>query len=239
MVQWKNLDTLTSFKELSEAKKVNLQEVMSGENGAARVKKYNVKMGAGLSFNYAAKKVDDELLELLAKFAKEAELVEKFEELYNGAIINTGENRRVLHQLTRGQLGNAVVEDGVDKHDFYVEQQNKISAFAAKVHNGEITNAAGEIAIKGLDADTYHLREIKAPDGYNKLNQDTDVTVTRQVSTDGKTMTYTKVTSEINNQSGAELPSTGGIGTTIFYVVGGALVLGAVVLLVTRRRMAE
>ena len=101
------------------------------------------------------------------------------------------------------------------------------------------TNADGEIAIEGLDADTYHLREIKAPAGYNKLNQDTDVTVTRQVSTDGKTMTYTKVTSEINNQSGAELPSTGGIGTTIFYVVGGALVLGAVVLLVTRRRMAE
>jgi fimbrial isopeptide formation D2 family protein/LPXTG-motif cell wall-anchored protein len=101
------------------------------------------------------------------------------------------------------------------------------------------TNDAGKIAIEGLDADTYHLREIKAPDGYNKLNQDTDVTVTRQVSTDGKTMTYTKVTSEINNQSGAELPSTGGIGTTIFYVVGGALVLGAAVLLVTRRRMAE
>ena len=39
MVQWKNLDTLTSFKELAEAKKVNLQEVMSGESGAARVKK--------------------------------------------------------------------------------------------------------------------------------------------------------------------------------------------------------
>ena len=101
------------------------------------------------------------------------------------------------------------------------------------------TNDAGKIAIEGLDADTYHLREIKAPAGYNKLNQDTDVTVTRQVSTNGKTMTYTKVTSEINNQSGAELPSTGGIGTTIFYVVGGALVLGAAVLLVTRRRMAE
>ena len=144
MVQWKNLDTLTSFKELAEAKKVNLQEVMSGESGAARVKKYNVKMGAGLSFNYAAKQVDDELLDSLAKFAKEAELVAKFEELYNGAVINTGENRKVLHQLTRGQLGNAVVEDGVDKHDFYVEQQNKITAFANKVHSGEVTNAKGE-----------------------------------------------------------------------------------------------
>ncbi len=47
----------------------------------------------------------------------------------------------VLHQLTRGQLGNA---DGVDKRAFYVEQQNRIAEFANKVHAGEITNAAGE-----------------------------------------------------------------------------------------------
>ena len=144
MVQWKNLDTLVSYKELQDAKKVNLQEVMSGENGAARVRKYNVKMGAGLTYNYAAKQVDEELLAVLAKFAKEAELVEKYKELYNGAVINTGENRRVLHQLTRGQLGNDVIEDGVNKRDFYVAQQDKIAAFANKVHAGEIVNAAGE-----------------------------------------------------------------------------------------------
>ncbi len=144
MVQWNNLDTLTSYKGLVEAKKVNLQEVMAGENGAARVKKYKVEMGAGLTYNYAAKQVDDELLVKLAEFAKEAELVEKYAELYNGAVINTGENRKVLHQLTRGQLGNDVIEDGVNKYDFYVEQQNKIAEFAAKVHNGEIANANGE-----------------------------------------------------------------------------------------------
>ena len=144
MVQWKNFDTLTSYSEMMNVEKVKLQEVMSGDNGAARVKKYNVKMGAGLSYNYAAKQVDENVLEVLAKLAKEAELVEKFEELYNGAIINTGENRRVLHQLTRGQLGNAVVKDGVNKYEFYTEQQNKITAFANKVHAGEITNADGE-----------------------------------------------------------------------------------------------
>ena len=59
-------------------------------------------------------------------------------------MINTGEQRLVLHQLTRGQLGDAVQADGVDKRTFYVEQQNKIADFANKVHNGEITNAAGE-----------------------------------------------------------------------------------------------
>ena len=50
-------------------------------------------------------------------------------------------------------------------------------------------------------------------------------------------LTYTTVVMEIENKSGAELPSTGGIGTTVFYVVGGALVLIAVVLLVTRKKM--
>ena len=59
MVQWKNFDTLTSYNEMMNVEKVKLQEVMAGENGAERVKKYNVKMGAGLSYNYAAKQVDE------------------------------------------------------------------------------------------------------------------------------------------------------------------------------------
>ena len=101
-------------------------------------------MAEGLSYNFAAKQVDDKLLEALAKLAEEAQLTEKFEALYNGEVINTGEKRRVLHHLTRGQLGNAVEADGADKRDFYTEQQRKIAAFAEKVHAGEITNAAGE-----------------------------------------------------------------------------------------------
>lgn len=144
MVTWSNLDTLASYKELPEVKKVDLAEVMSGENGAERVKKYSIPMAAGLSFNYAAKQVDDDVLAALVKLAEEAQLSEKFKELYNGAVINTGENRLVLHQLTRGQLGDAVVADGVDKRAFYVAQQEKIAEFANKVHAGEITNAAGE-----------------------------------------------------------------------------------------------
>ena len=144
MIKWNNLDTTTAYQELFDVAPVNLAEVMAGENGANRVKKYSVPMAAGMAFNYAAKQVDEDVLAALAKLAEEMQLSEKFEALYNGAVINTGEKRMVLHHMTRGQLGQAVVADGVDKRSFYVEQQQKIAELANKVHNGEITNAAGE-----------------------------------------------------------------------------------------------
>ena len=144
MVNWKNLDTLTSFEELSKVEKVNLAQEMAGEHGADRVKNYSIPMAEGLAYNYAAKQVDDTVLAALKKLAEEAQLAEKFEALYNGEVVNTGEKRLVLHHMTRGQLGSAVEADGVDKRSFYVEQQNRIADFANKVHAGEITNAAGE-----------------------------------------------------------------------------------------------
>lgn len=99
------------------------------------------------------------------------------------------------------------------------------------------TGDNGKIEIDGLDADTYYLREIKAPDGYNKLANDIEVKITGATKGEGDTLTYTTVVAEVNNQSGTELPSTGGMGTTIFYVVGGVLVVAAFVLLVTKRRV--
>ena len=144
MITWKNLDTIDAYQELTKVARVNLAEVMSGANGADRVKKYSVPMAAGLAFNYASKQVDDQVLAALAKLAEETQLTEKFEALYNGEVINTGEKRMVLHHMTRGQLGEAVEADGVDKRAFYVEQQNRIADLANKVHSGKITNAAGE-----------------------------------------------------------------------------------------------
>ena len=143
MISWKNLDTLDSYDALS-AGEFCLKDAMSGENGAERVKKYTAKMAAGMNFNYAARPVDDEILQQLKKLAEEAQLSEKFAALYNGEVINTGEKRMVLHHMTRGQLGNAVTADGTDKRAFYLAQQQAIAAFAEKVHSGEITNAAGE-----------------------------------------------------------------------------------------------
>ena len=145
MATWNNLDTLASYKKLAGLKNhVDIKEAMSGENGAARVAKYSAPMAEGLSFNYAAKQVDDTVLAALAELAEESQLADKFEELYNGAVINTGEKRLVLHHLARRQLGKDVVVDGVNKRDFYVSQQQKAADFANKVHAGEITNAAGE-----------------------------------------------------------------------------------------------
>lgn len=99
------------------------------------------------------------------------------------------------------------------------------------------TGKDGKIAIDGLDSDTYYLREVKAPAGYNILNGDVEVKITGATKGENDTLTYATVVAKVENQSGTELPSTGGMGTTIFYVLGGVLMAGAFVLLVVRKRM--
>ena len=145
MISWKNLNTLAAYDKLAAMKdKVDLVEAMAGENGAKRVAEYCVPIACGLNYNYAAKAVDNDVIDALQELANEAQLTEKYAELYNGAVINTGEKRLVLHQLCRGQQGDDVVADGVNKREFYLAQQKKAADFAARVHSGEITNAAGE-----------------------------------------------------------------------------------------------
>ena len=145
MANWKNLDTLKAYDELLELwNEVEVREALAGENGAKRVAEYNVPIAEGLTFNYAAHPVNEKVLKTLQALADEAELTEKYAELYNGAVINTGEKRLVLHQLCRGQLGEDVIADDVNKREFYVEQQRRYSEFAEKVHKGEIVNEKGE-----------------------------------------------------------------------------------------------
>ena len=145
MIEWKNLDKAAAYGELKQLKdKVCLKEAMAGENGARRAKEYSLPMAAGMTYNYAAKAVDDEVLAALKKLAEEMQLSEKYQALLSGAVINTGEKRLVLHQLTRGQLAGEVIADGVNKRDFYVGEQKKAADFAEKVHNGQIVNEKGE-----------------------------------------------------------------------------------------------
>lgn len=145
MVNWNNLDDTKAYAELLKLwNEVEIKEAMAGENGAKRVKEYNVPIATDLTFNYAARPVDDKVLDALQHLADEQQLIEKYEELYNGAVINTGEKRMVLHQLCRGQLGHDVMDGGVNKREFYVEQQKRYSEFANKVHAGEIVNENGE-----------------------------------------------------------------------------------------------
>lgn len=143
-MEWKNFDQLESYGKLESLEPVDIKTAMAGENGAKRVEEYRVPMSNGMVYSFAAKNVDDKVLEVLQELADEAALTEKYAELYNGAVINTGEKRLVLHQLTRGQLGEDVIADGVNKREFYVSQQSRAAEFANKVHAGEVVNEAGE-----------------------------------------------------------------------------------------------
>lgn len=97
------------------------------------------------------------------------------------------------------------------------------------------TNDQGEATFGGLADGTYHLVETEAPAGYNPLTAPVPVTVAGS-STD---TTKLSVTAEVENKTGTTLPTTGGMGTTIFYVLGAVLVVGAGVLLVTKKRMSD
>lgn len=114
----------------------------------------------------------------------------------------------------------------------------------------------GLFKITGLDDGDYKLREIKAPDGYNLLDGDLDVSINATTTngqewagTPGDALTHVGTDNDggnretgiayitIANNKGATLPETGGMGTTLFYIAGAVLVIGAAVLLVTRRRV--
>ena len=112
----------------------------------------------------------------------------------------------------------------------------------------EVTLTDGKTSFKGIASGKYFLEETKAPDGYNKLKTPVEVEITADYDPEtGKltnTNTIQNVTDgqyirsvEVPNKAGAVLPSTGGIGTTIFYVLGSILALGAAVLLIAKKRM--
>ena len=112
---------------------------------------------------------------------------------------------------------------------------------------------AGSPVIKGLDDSVnYYLYETKSPAGYNLLSEPVSFRIAAQYSSDGTTLSAgyptvtigngepsTTLSTNVVNQSGAELPSTGGMGTTLFYVLGAVLVVGAGVLLITKKRMSR
>ena len=131
-----------------------------------------------------------------------------------------------------------------------VDANNRLTGWTDTESNASVftTPAEGKFTVSGLDADTYYLKEIVAPAGYNLLANPIEVTISTTTSNSALTssVTYkednTSVTAnpdvKVLNQTGALLPETGGMGTTVFYLVGSLLVLVAVVLLVTRKKMS-
>ena len=125
----------------------------------------------------------------------------------------------------------------VDETTYYAKFDNGLltgwTTDAAAAGVTMTSNSDSALVLNGLDAGTYYLEETKAPDGYNKLTDPVTVTITE----DGKVNETTNGTVYVSNNAGATLPSTGGMGTTLFYVIGGGLMVAAVVLLVTKKRM--
>ncbi len=125
---------------------------------------------------------------------------------------------------------------------------SKDTADKSNINKAIWVDKDGIATFAGLGAGSYTITELVAPDGYNLLTQPVNVEITWNAGTksfsakvDSKDATIVKgvITANVVNTPGSELPATGGIGTVIFYVLGAILVLGAVVMLITRRRVSE
>lgn len=131
-----------------------------------------------------------------------------------------------------------------------IENSDGSYTVAPAGYTGSVVNVmtAGDITINGLDdATVYYLYETKAPAGYNRLTAAVRFEITATYSDAGDNCTsvtatvnndvQSSVSVNVRNNKGSTLPSTGGIGTTLFYVIGGGLMAVAAVLLVTKKRM--
>ncbi len=127
---------------------------------------------------------------------------------------------------------------------YSMETVTEVITVTEEVNVTAAVGSDGLLKFEGLSAGEYTITEITAPAGYNLLDDPITVTITWTAPAEGSTectWTYSEPAVEntvtIVNQAGTQLPETGGIGTTLFYIVGGVLVLAAVVLLVTKKRM--
>ena len=127
-------------------------------------------------------------------------------------------------------------EDGSNKLYYkWNDTDKKVEWVAVNEAATVKTDITGAASFEGLANGTYYLEETKAPAGYNPLSEPKMITV------NGNADTETSLTTKegVANSRGALLPSTGGMGTTFFYVIGGIFVLASVVLLITRKRMEK
>jgi glucose-6-phosphate isomerase len=109
-----------------------------------RVKECVVDMAAGLKYSWAAKSADPHLVGILGELASEQGVIQKYKALLSGENVNTGENRKVLHQLTRGELCGPVVENDKNIGDFYRAEAERFCGFAKQVHSGKHKGSSGK-----------------------------------------------------------------------------------------------
>ncbi len=128
--------------------------------------------------------------------------------------------------------------DGGSKKFYKYDEQNDVVSWVDVIADATevTTDNNGAADFIGLEDGTYYLHETEAPAGYNKLTADREVVIDGSAATKDN-LTSLTATAKIANSTGSLLPATGGMGTTLFYTVGAVLVLAAVVLLVTKKRV--
>ncbi|MDR1098904.1 MAG: glucose-6-phosphate isomerase, partial [Treponema sp.] len=102
-----DFDKTAAYRELQQTAAPYRQYDFRGLLDARRVERYRTPMAGGLVYSWAAKAVDDGVITLLQALADEQELIPKYRALLDGELMNTGENRKVLHHLLRGADGRA------------------------------------------------------------------------------------------------------------------------------------
>lgn len=140
MLDYRNLDETDSFARLKALPIYDRRKSLS----PMRIAQYAMALPEGFIFNYAASPVDEDILSCLADLAREQQLIEKFKALASGEIMNTGENRMVLHHLARGRLAAPVLYKEEDLREFYEGERRKAAAFASAVHSGKIRGSTGQ-----------------------------------------------------------------------------------------------
>lgn len=138
-ISYQNLDACESFRRLTEKEPYHVTKLT-----VERIKEQDLPVVDGLRYNFAAKAVSSWAIDQLVVLGEEQQILGKFRHLANGEVMNTGEQRKVLHHLLRGELDKPVTEGSRDLGAFYREQQQRVEAFAEAVHEGKITGSTGK-----------------------------------------------------------------------------------------------
>lgn len=153
-MEYINLDQTQSFKNLKDTSPIDIKTALNEE----RVENFEIETGKQIRFNYAALPVNNKIVDALAELSKEQNLIEKYKLILTGETMNPGEERKVLHHLTRMEPLSPVMYKDQNIRKFYIEQQERINVFAGKIHSGQLKGSTGikfdtviQIGIGGSD----------------------------------------------------------------------------------------
>ena len=184
-------------------------------------------------------------------------------EMYKAIEGEPAEGTKVYYMLKDGTYTDVAADTNkssdnynADKYDSTTQRYEKVSVVtkdtvATEINTVGYTNAQGVLTFEGLSTGTYTITELVAPNGYNLLKDPVTIEITDKATLTNANWTVKNGDNvlvanddnhfvvQVKNNKGTELPSTGGIGTTLFYVIGGLLVVAAGIILVTKKRVSK